>query len=87
MADITAVILTKNEEVNIEKCIRSIQPIVKRIIVVDSGSTDETVSKAKACGAEVLVNELTPFLYAKQFLYGLEHGNITTKWVLMRMRS
>ena len=81
MADITAVILTKNEEVNIEKCIRSIQPIVKRIIVVDSGSTDETVSKAKACGAEVLVNELTPFLYAKQFLYGLEHGNITTKWV------
>ena len=81
MADITAIILTKNEEVNIEKCIRSIQPIVKRIIVVDSGSTDATVSKAKALGAEVLVNELTPFLYAKQFLYGLEHGNITTKWV------
>ena len=33
MADITAIILTKNEEVNIEKCIKSIKPIVKRIVV------------------------------------------------------
>ncbi len=81
MADITAIILTKNEEVNIEKCIRSIQPVVKRIVVVDSGSTDETVPRAKALGAEVMVHELTPFLYAKQFLYGLENADITTKWV------
>ncbi len=81
MADITAIILTKNEEVNIEKCIRSIKPIVKRIIVVDSGSTDNTTNVAKDLGADILVNEMKPFLYAKQFLYGMEHGNITTKWV------
>ena len=81
MADITAIILTKNEEVNIEKCIRSIKPIVKRIIVVDSGSDDRTVDIAKSLGADILVNELKPFLYAKQFLYGLENGNIDTKWV------
>ena len=81
MADITAIILTKNEEVNLEKCIKSIKPIVKRIIVVDSGSTDRTCEVAKELGAEVLVNELKPFLYAKQFLYGMEHGNISTKWV------
>ncbi len=81
MADITAIILTKNEEVNIKKCIESIKPIVKRIIVVDSGSTDDTASIAKDLGADVLVNELKPFLYAKQFLYGMEHGNISTKWV------
>ncbi len=81
MADITAIILTKNEEVNIRKCIESIKPVVKRIIVVDSGSTDSTVGIAKELGADVLVNELKPFLYAKQFLYGMEHGNIDTKWV------
>lgn len=81
MADITAIILTKNEEVNIEKCIRSIKPIVKRIIVVDSGSTDNTCEVARSLGADVLVNELKPFLYAKQFLYGMENGNIDTKWV------
>ena len=77
----TAIILTKNEEVNIEKCIRSIKPIVERIIVVDSGSSDNTVSVARDLGAEVLVNEMKPFLYAKQFLYGLENGDIRTKWV------
>lgn len=81
MADITAIILTKNEEVNIKKCIASIKPIVKRIIVVDSGSSDRTVEVSKELGADVLVNELKPFLYAKQFLYGMEHGNIDTKWV------
>lgn len=81
MADITAIILTKNEEANIQKCIRSIKPIVKRIVVVDSGSTDGTVSLATSLGAEVLVNEMKPFLYAKQFLYGMEHAGIDTKWV------
>ena len=81
MADITAIILTKNEEVNIEKCIRSVKPIVKRIVVVDSGSTDNTVDVAKSLGSEVMVNELKPFLYAKQFLYAMDNADIRTKWV------
>ena len=34
-ADITAIILTKNEEVNIEECIKSIIATVKRIVVID----------------------------------------------------
>ena len=46
-ADITAIILTKNEEVNILDCIRSIATTVKRIVVVDSFSTDNTVEYAK----------------------------------------
>ena len=81
MADITAIILTKDEEANIEKCIRSIKPIVKRIVVVDSGSTDNTLQIAKDLGAEVIVHELKPFFQSKQFLYGLEHADIKTKWV------
>ena len=52
-ADITAIILTKNEEVNITDCIKSIMTTVKRIVVVDSYSTDKTVELAKECGAEV----------------------------------
>lgn len=81
MADITAIILTKNEEVNIEKCIKSIQPIVKRIVVVDSGSTDGTIEVAKGYGAEVIVHELNPFVQSTQFLYGYEHAKVNTKWV------
>ncbi len=81
MADITAIILTKNEEVNIEKCIRSIKPIVKRIVVVDSGSTDGTVQLAKDLGAEILVNVFEPFVQSKQFLYAMDNIDINTKWV------
>ena len=41
MADITAIILTRNEENYIEECIGSIKDIVKRIVVVDSYSEDK----------------------------------------------
>ena len=33
-ADITAIILTKNEEINIGDCINSIKDTVKRIVVI-----------------------------------------------------
>ena len=45
-ADITAIILTKNEEVNIGDCIESIKMVVKRIVVIDSYSTDKTIEIA-----------------------------------------
>lgn len=81
MADITVIILACNEEKNIKNCIGSVKPISKRIIVVDSGSTDKTVEYAKEMGAEVMEHELKPFLYAKQFLYAMDNADIKTKWV------
>lgn len=80
MNDITAIILTKNEEVNIERCISSITGIADRIVVVDSGSTDRTLEIAKSLGAEIF--EHSPFVhYARQFNWALDHTGITTKWV------
>ena len=81
MADLTAIILTYNEEKNIRNCITSVRPIAKRIIVGDSGSTDNTVEYAKELGAEVMVNVMKPFLYAKQFLYAMDNADIKTQWV------
>ena len=79
-ADITAIILTKNEEVNIEECIKSIATAVKRIIVIDSYSTDRTVEIAKRMGAEVHQH---PFEnYAKQYMYGVEVAKAETVWTL-----
>ena len=46
MTDITAIILTKNEDVNIERCIKSLNGVADRICVVDSGSTDRTIEIA-----------------------------------------
>jgi len=80
MADMTAIILTLNEEKNIEDCIRSIQPVVSRIVVVDSFSTDRTVEIARSMGAEVLQNKWVN--YSTQFAYALENANIQTKWVI-----
>lgn len=80
MADITAIILTKNEELNIKNCINSIKPIVKRIIVIDSFSEDKTEELAAELGAEVYKHLFEN--YAKQFTYALHNFDITTKWVL-----
>lgn len=41
---VSAAIIVKNEERSIERCIRSIVDVVDEIIVVDSGSTDQTLS-------------------------------------------
>lgn len=83
MNDITAIILTKNEEVNIKRCIESIIGLADRIVVVDSGSTDSTVEIAKSMGAEIFKHE--PFEhYAKQFNWALDNVNIKTKWEIGR---
>ena len=51
---ITAIILTFNEAIHIERCIRSIQVLTHNIIVVDCYSTDSTVEIARSLGAKVL---------------------------------
>ena len=74
--DITAIILTKNEEANIARCMESLGDLPDRIVVVDSGSTDATVRIAQDLGAEIYYH---PFKhYADQFNWALEHTEINT---------
>lgn len=79
MADLTTIILTYNEELNIEQCIKSVKGISKRIVVVDSFSSDRTVEIARSMGAEIIQNKFIN--HAKQFKYGLDVSNIKTRWV------
>lgn len=79
MLDLTAIILTFNEEKNIIHCIDSIKDIAKRIVVIDSFSTDRTVELAKELGAEVYQHEFVN--QAKQYIYGVGIANIQTKWI------
>ena len=82
MADITAIILTKNEELNIVDCIRSISSVVKRIVVVDDFSKDRTAQLALKEGAEVYLH---PFEnYAKQYVYATRKASINTTWMRMK---
>jgi len=64
---ISAVIITYNEEENIERCIRSLDGIVKEIIVVDSFSSDKTVEIAKSNGAVVFQNKFKGYSDQKNF--------------------
>lgn len=80
MADITAIILTRNEEDYIEDCINSIKSVVKRIVVVDSFSEDKTVENATVAGAEVYQHEF--FNYSKQYMYAVDIAEVKTTWIL-----
>ena len=80
MADITAIIMTKNEENNIERCIKSISSLCARVVVLDSGSNDRTVELAQNFGADVYYHEFE--YYAKQYNWGLDNCEIKTKWVI-----
>lgn len=55
MSSLTVTVITKNEEQNIEACLRSV-PFADQLLVLDSGSTDATAKIASAVGAEVHVN-------------------------------
>lgn len=78
--DLTVVIMTLNEEMHIERCVRSVMAIASRIIVVDSFSTDRTCLIAESLGAEVVQHPFTGF--AHQFNWALDHFSIDTAWTL-----
>tara|TARA_B110000211_G_scaffold231479_2_gene293161 strand:+ start:157 stop:1062 length:906 start_codon:yes stop_codon:yes gene_type:complete len=84
MSDLSVLILTFNEELHIERCIKSLLAVTDKIFIVDSYSTDNTVEIARALGVKVLQNEWTN--YAQQYQWGLDNTPFDTVWV-MRMDS
>lgn len=77
---LTTIILTFNETLHIERCIKSVQPISDRIIVIDSYSTDNTIELALANGAEVYQNTFVN--QAVQYNWAIANCTITTDWIL-----
>jgi glycosyltransferase involved in cell wall biosynthesis len=77
---IAVVILTRNEEMHIARCIASVRPIARHILVVDSFSTDRTVEIARELGATVKQN---PFKnHATQLAWALSKLDVRTDWVI-----
>lgn len=75
---ISAVIITLNEEIHIANCINSIKDLVEEVIVVDSGSTDQTVDIAQQLSAKVFIKEWEGYGANKNF--GMDQAN--HDWIL-----
>ena len=54
MIQLSAVVITHNEERDISRCLQSLKTVADEILVVDSFSTDKTVEIAQALGAKVI---------------------------------
>lgn len=72
------IILTYNEENNLPECLKSIA-WCDDILVVDSGSQDNTVALAETTGARVLYRKFDNF--GEQRNYALTHGQFKHQWV------
>lgn len=81
MLDLSLVILTYNEEIHLERCLKSISSIVKDIYVIDSFSTDKTIEIAKKYNSIIIQNKW-PGTQAKQLIWFFENHKIRTKWIL-----
>ena len=80
-AQVTALVPTKNEAVNLERCLLALSR-AGSVIVVDSGSTDGTVEIARKCDAEV-VQFVYRGGYPKKRQWAIDNLEITTGWILL----
>ena len=71
LLDITAIILTYNEEIHIRRCMENVNQFAKKVYIVDCFSTDRTVEIARKLGAEVVEHEW-PGNQAEQFNWALD---------------
>lgn len=74
---ISAVLITKNEEANIEDCLKSVL-FLDEVIVIDAKSTDRTVEIVKKYTSKVIVKEWSNFAEQKNYGINLAKNN----WII-----
>jgi glycosyltransferase involved in cell wall biosynthesis len=80
---LTVLVTTRNEEANVERCLRSVHGLADQVFVLDSESTDRTVEIAsRYAEVHTLAYEhgrIIPWI----FQWGLDHLPIRNDWVLI----
>lgn len=67
MNGVSAIVITRNEERDISKCLDSLKDLVDEIIVVDSGSTDRTIDICKKYTDQIFHHPWSGYGPQKQF--------------------
>jgi glycosyltransferase involved in cell wall biosynthesis len=75
---LSVVLITFNEGHHIAKCLKAVQAVADEIVVIDSGSTDDTIEVCKAYGARVI--NLTWSGYSAQKNFG--NNQTSLDWIL-----
>jgi len=77
---LTLAMIAKNETERLQECVASVKPIVDKIVVVDTGSTDNTVEVARGLGAKTI-----SFAWCDDFsaARNASLGHATGDWVLV----
>lgn len=78
MVKLSVVIITLNEERNLERCLRSVSNVADEIVVVDSNSTDGTVTIAERYNAVVIQQAFLGYGVQKNFATDAA----TNDWIL-----
>src|SRR3546814_7221057 len=68
---VSGVVIARNEADRIERCVRSLTGLCAEVVVLDSGSTDDTVARARAIGARVEHQEWLGFSSQKNVAISL----------------
>ncbi len=72
--------IVKNEELNLDSCLKSVRTLVDEIIIVDTGSTDRTIEIARSYGAKIHI-----FLWNNDFSSARNEAlkYATGEWILI----
>ena len=78
MPALTATLISYNEELDLPRALASLAGIADEIILVDSGSTDQTCEIARTFGARVYARKLDNFAEQKNYATSLSSND----WIL-----
>jgi glycosyltransferase involved in cell wall biosynthesis len=81
---LTVLTITRNEEINLERCLRSVRDLADQLIVIDSESKDRTVEIAKRFADTVHELPYDPMKIGPQlYQWALDNSPIRNDWILL----
>jgi len=78
--NLSVILMTFNEEKNLSQALNSLEEWGADVFILDSGSTDNTISIAEQYNCKVFTNTFEN--YAKQRNYALDNLPVASEWVL-----